>query len=314
MSLANLNMPFHTPSPVAGGAIVEEAGAMPAITLPSQVRSVLGRPARGAEVEFLELDFTPIDLSVALETVVERPASAPFTYVVTPNVDHVVRLLRRRSDLWPAYRAAWMTLCDSRILARLAHGDGRELPVVTGSDLTLKLFEQGVRPEDPVAILGGSVATVAKITERFGLTDVQHYNPPMGFINDPRETARAVRFLVDAKARYSFLAVGSPQQEIVARRVAKARGAQGIGFCIGASLEFLSGEQERAPAVVQQMSMEWFFRLCANPQRMWRRYLIEGPQIFRIHQAWRRRATARLPVSLAAPMAMPQAAAAPLHG
>ncbi|WP_238539120.1 WecB/TagA/CpsF family glycosyltransferase [Novosphingobium sp. AP12] len=281
---------------------------MPAVTAPSQVRAARSTAPRNAEVEFLELDFTPIDLSRALETVLERPASAPFKYIVTPNVDHVVRLLRRRSDLWPAYRDAWMTLCDSRILARLAHGDGRELPVVTGSDLTLQLFEQGIAPEDSVAILGGTEATVAKIVERFGLRDVRHYNPPMGFIRDPRETARAVRFVVDAKARYSFLAVGSPQQEIVARGVAKARGAQGIGFCIGASLEFLSGEQERAPAMIQQMSLEWFFRLCSNPQRMWRRYLIEGPQIFRIHQAWRRRGPSMLPALPA------ENARTPLHG
>jgi exopolysaccharide biosynthesis WecB/TagA/CpsF family protein len=307
MSLANLNMPFHASSPVVQGAVLQPM-PIPAIGAAPAARSFRAAPSRNAEVEFLELDFTPIDLARALETVLERPASAPFKYIVTPNVDHVVRLLRRRSDLWPAYRDAWMTLCDSRILARLAHGDGRELPVVTGSDLTLQLFEQGIAPDDSVAILGGSEATVAMIVERFGLRDVRHYNPPMGFIRDPRETARAVRFVVDAKARYSFLAVGSPQQEIVARGVAKARGAQGIGFCIGASLEFLSGEQERAPAMIQQMSLEWFFRLCSNPQRMWRRYLIEGPQIFRIHQAWRRRGPSMLPVLPA------EGARTPLHG
>ena len=307
MSLANLETSILAPAPVVAGLPPVLA---PALTRQAPVRvtaAVQTTPSpapRGADVEFLELDFTPLDLTLALEAVIERPASAPFTYVVTPNVDQVVRLLRRRSDLWPAYRAAWMTLCDSRILARLAHGDGRELPVVTGSDLTLRLFQEGIAPRDPIAILGGSEATVASIVERFGLVDVKHYNPPMGFIHDPRETARAVRFLVDAGARYSFLAVGSPQQEIVARRVAKARGSRGIGFCIGASLEFLSGEQERAPAVMQQMSLEWFFRLCSNPQRMWRRYLIEGPQIFRIHQDWRRRA----------PMPAGSAARVPLGG
>lgn len=308
MSLANLTMPFNAaPSPVQRPAL-QVPMPVPAVRSAASPRSVRSAPLRHADVEFLELDFTPIDLARALETVLERPASAPFRYVVTPNVDHVVRLLRRRSDLWPAYRDAWMTLCDSRILARLAHGDGRELPVVTGSDLTLKLFEQGIAPDDTVAILGGSEATVARIVERFGLRNVRHYNPPMGFIRDPWETARAVRFVVDARARYSFLAVGSPQQEIVARGVAKARGAQGIGFCIGASLEFLSGEQERAPAVLQQMSLEWFFRLCSNPQRMWRRYLIEGPQIFRIHQAWRRRAPAMVPALVG------EGARTPLHG
>lgn len=297
MSLEHLNITgLEIPAPALAPAL--------GLPLPDVLDLDAGHEAadRGAhrdDVEFLDLDFTPIDLPTAMDAVCKRPPTAPFTYIVTPNVDHVVRLLRRRSDLWPAYRDAWMTLCDSRILARLARGDGRELPVVTGSDLTLRLFEQGIAADDAVAILGGSEATVARIKDLYGLRNVQHYNPPMGFIKDPRETARAVRFLVEAKARYSFLAVGSPQQEIIARRVSKARGGQGIGFCIGASLEFLSGEQERAPVVIQQMSMEWAFRLCSNPQRLWRRYLIEGPQIFRIHQMWR---SSRAPVPARTPL------------
>ncbi|PNU04348.1 WecB/TagA/CpsF family glycosyltransferase [Novosphingobium guangzhouense] len=293
MSLEHLNLAGHE---IAMPQLVPELG------LPLDALADLDAGHRAAhpyEVEFLDLDFTPIDLPAAMAVVCQRPASAPFTYIVTPNVDHVVRLLRRRSDLWPAYRDAWMTLCDSRILARLARGDGRSLPVVTGSDLTLRLFEQGIAPDDTVAILGGSDGTVARLKTLYGLRDVRHYNPPMGFINDPREVARAVRFVVEAKARYSFLAVGSPQQEIIARRVFRARGAQGIGFCVGASLEFLSGEQERAPVMIQQMSMEWAFRLCSNPQRLWRRYLIEGPQIFRIHQMWR---NSRAPIPARTPL------------
>lgn len=260
------------------------SAGLPGLPVPPETK-----PERTSDpVEFLELAFTTIDLDGAVEAIARRAASAPFTYVVTPNVDHVVRLQLQRSDLWPAYRGAWMTFCDSRILARLAHTVGRELPVVTGSDLTAALFERGVAAQGPVAILGGSTAKVAEIARRYGLCDVRHYNPPMGFIHDPRELARAVRFVVEAKARFTFLAVGSPQQEIVARQVAKARGACGIGLCVGASLEFLTGEQRRAPAMVQQMALEWLFRLCSNPQRLWRRYLIEGPQIFRIHQTWRR--------------------------
>ena len=239
-------------------------------------------------VEFLDLQFTRISMVEAIEAIVARPPSAPFSYIVTPNVDHVVRLQRRRSDLWPAYRGAWMTLCDSRILARMANAVGRDLPVVTGSDLTAALFEQRICTDDRIAVLGGTEDMVSRITQRFNLRDVRHYNPPMGFIRDAREVAEAVRFLVEAKARYTFLAVGSPQQEIIARRVSRTACASGVGFCVGAGLEFLTGDQERAPRVVQQMSLEWLYRLSRDPQRLWRRYLIEGPQIFRIHQTWRR--------------------------
>lgn len=244
--------------------------------------------ADAPRVEFIDVAFTASGTMSVIEAIEERPADAPFAYIVTPNVDHIVRLQHQRSDLWPTYRAAWMTLCDSRILARLARRVGFALPVVPGSDLTRQMFEQVVQPQDRIAILGGRSELIAQLTERYGLRNVRHYNPPMGFIHDPVEVTKAVRFLVDSGARYHFLAVGSPQQEILAYRVWRAGRATGVGLCVGASLDFLTGVQERAPLVMQRLGLEWLFRLGANPRRMWKRYLVDGPLIFPIEQRWRR--------------------------
>ncbi len=248
-----------------------------------------GEAPAPAQTEFLEVMFENHDKTWVLDTIRNRPSDAPFAYVITPNVDHLVRLQRTRSDLWPAYRNAWVTLCDSRILARLASFSGVQLPVIPGSDLTEALFLRTIDPDDRVAILGGTPEAVALLADRYRLRNVVHYNPPMGFIRDPAETARAVRFLVDARARYSLLAVGSPQQELVAYRVARSGAATGIGLCVGASLDFLTGDQHRAPSAMQQLSLEWLFRLASDPARMWRRYLLDGPSIFSIFDDWRRR-------------------------
>ena len=242
-----------------------------------------------SSVPFIDLLFAADGSTTILEAIARRDPGAPFAYVVTPNVDHIVRLQRSRSDLWPAYRGAWLTLCDSRILARLARKVDLAIPVVTGSDLTADLLEHVVAPFDRVAIIGASSSTVARIVARYDLRNVVHYNPPMGFIRDPFEVARVVHFMVEAKARYTVLAVGSPQQEILAHRAQLAGLTIGTGFCVGASLNFLSGEEERAPAVMQKLSLEWLHRLVSDPSRLWRRYLVDGPQIFRIARDWRRR-------------------------
>ncbi|MET0179983.1 MAG: WecB/TagA/CpsF family glycosyltransferase [Novosphingobium sp.] len=256
-----------------------------ALPRPALARFAPPREA-AATIQFVDVAFTDRGTPSVLEAVAGRPPGAPFVYIVTPNVDHVVRLQRSRSDLWPAYRGAWMTLCDSRILARLAQRAGFALPVVPGSDLTAELFARVIEPGDRIAVLGGRPATLARLVERYGLREVAHYGPPMGFIDDPLEVARAVRFLVEARARYSFLAVGSPQQEIVAYRLARAGAATGVGLCVGASLEFLSGDQDRAPVLVQRLALEWLYRLVSNPRRLWRRYLIDGPEIFSIARRW----------------------------
>lgn len=241
-------------------------------------------------VSFLDVGFTSLDNAAVLQAVSKRPPGASFNYIVTPNVDHVVRLQRNRSDLWPAYRAAWMTLCDSRILALLARQEGCSLPVLPGSDLTQAMFEHVVRPTDRIAIVGGSTGGVRKLVERYGLRKVHHYDPPMGFINDPAEVRRAVDFIIRTRARYTLIAVGSPQQEMLAYRVKLAGGGKGIGLCVGASLDFLTGVQKRAPRVMRLLALEWLHRLVSNPGRMWRRYLYEGPMIFQIMRDWKRNA------------------------
>jgi exopolysaccharide biosynthesis WecB/TagA/CpsF family protein len=79
---------------------------------------------------------------------------------------------------------------------------------------------------------------------------------------------------------FVFLAVGSPQQEILAAAIAATRRATGIGLCIGASLEFLAGAARRAPRWVQQAGLEWLYRLGKEPRRLARRYLRDCPAVF----------------------------------
>lgn len=239
--------------------------------------------------EFLGFRFDRISQERAQNQIMARPADAPFAYVVTPNVDHVVRLRCSRSDLWPIYRRAWMTLCDSRILAKLAAREAVRLPVTPGSDLTAWLFGSGLLRDERIAIVGGSPALIEILRDRYQLRDVVHHNPIMGFAQDPAALAEARDFVAASGARFTFLAVGSPQQEILAYAIHKSGKAKGIGLCVGASLEFLSGDRARAPRILQALSLEWLFRLLSNPMRMWRRYLVDGPLIFSLVHQWHNR-------------------------
>jgi exopolysaccharide biosynthesis WecB/TagA/CpsF family protein len=88
-------------------------------------------------------------------------------------------------------------------------------------------------------------------------------------------------------ARFVILAVGSPQQEMLAGALARGGKAVGIGLCIGAGLDFLVGIRRRAPAVIREAHLEWLFRLACEPRRLARRYLIDGPRILRV--VWQNR-------------------------
>lgn len=242
-----------------------------------------------ARAAFLGLDFDRLALDEALAWCAARPADARFAYVVTPNVDHVVRLDREAAGgaVRAAYAAAALCLCDSRILARLAALSGLRLAVVPGSDLTQRLFSGVVGAGDRIAIVGGDALTVPELLARHPGLDIVQHIPPMGVRDDAAAMAAAARFVGAARARFTLLAIGSPQQELLAHRIATAGGAAGTGLCIGASIDFLTARKTRAPLWMRRAGIEWLHRLASEPRRLWRRYLIEGPRIFVL--AWRRR-------------------------
>lgn len=238
----------------------------------------------------LGLDFEDQEAGEALAMLRARPAGAPFAYLVTPNADHLVRLAREPERYGPLYRDAAWRLMDSRVVARLAGALGLQAPpVVPGSDLTARLFAEVIAPDDRVAVLGARPATIEALRARYGLSALLHHEPPMGFDADPAALHAAVAFVEAAQARFTFLAVGSPRQEIVAREVARRGIATGTGLCIGASLLFLSGEEKRAPRPVQRAGLEWAWRLVQDPRRLARRYLVEDPALLLLLWQERRR-------------------------
>jgi N-acetylglucosaminyldiphosphoundecaprenol N-acetyl-beta-D-mannosaminyltransferase len=234
----------------------------------------------GERCEIAGMPFDVVTRASALEAISHRSELAPFAYVVTPNVDHIVRCQKQK--LRALYDAAWLSLCDSRVIARSSRLLGIKVPgVITGSDLTLALFDDIIQPGDSITIIGCDYEHIQILRRKMPEVTIHHYNPPMGFAGDEIEIERAADFVVNHRSRFTFLAVGSPQQEKLACLI-KQKPATGIGFCIGASILFLTGGEKRAPNWVQRVGLEWLFRLMQNPGRLWRRYLVDDPVIFRL--------------------------------
>ncbi|MDR3539235.1 MAG: WecB/TagA/CpsF family glycosyltransferase [Acetobacteraceae bacterium] len=227
----------------------------------------------------LGLDFADRDALAAAAWLAARPADAPFGYVVTPNADHLVRLARDPS-LAAAYRGALLRLLDSRVVAAAARLLGMPVPIVApGSDVTAALVARHLHPGERITVVGMPAATIRTLTARLGLAAPAHHNPPIGFARDPAAFAAAVAFVLAHPARFTFLAVGSPQQEQLAAAVAASGQGRGTALCIGASLAFLAGTERRAPRWMQHAGLEWLFRLARDPRRLARRYLLDSPAV-----------------------------------
>ena len=71
------------------------------------------------------------------------------------------------------------------------------------------------------------------------------------------------------------MCLGHPKQELLAKELKNydwAGARPDWIMCVGATIEFLTGEQKRAPKAFQVLGLEWIFRLLTNPRKFFNRY------------------------------------------
>src|SRR3954452_16201596 len=88
-----------------------------------------------------------------------------YGYVVTPNVDHLIRCYDDQT-FRGLYHDASYVLLDSRFLSYLLRLTKRMYtPVCTGSDLTAKLFQSVIRPDDRIVLVGATEEQAKQLVE-----------------------------------------------------------------------------------------------------------------------------------------------------
>ncbi len=232
------------------------------------------------------MQFDNVTMDGAVAHVAHLVARGQPAYVVTPNVDHVVRASRD-----PAYAnlvaGAALVLADGQPIVWASRLLGRPLKErVPGSDLLPRLCafaaERGLR----VFLLGGApgrdggpcAAEAARdvlVRRHPGLQVVGIHCPPYGFEADAALRERAVEIVRDARPQIVFVGLGSPKQEqwIAANQ---ERYGPAVSFGVGISFSFVAGHVRRAPRWMQRIGLEWLHRLMQEPGRLWRRYLVQG--------------------------------------
>ncbi len=213
--------------------------------------------------------------------------------VVTPNVDHLMKL-QHDEDFREVYKAVDFRVCDSKILMYAAKFLGTPIcDKISGSDL-LPWFCDYHRdnPEVKIYMLGAApgVAKLAqqRINERIGREIiVEAHSPSFGFEKSPEECEAILERIRSSSANVLVVGVGAPKQE---KWIVKHRHALPnikTFMAVGAAIDFEAGHKPRSPEFVTELGLEWLYRMMSEPQRLWKRYLIEDMPFFGlVFQQW----------------------------
>jgi len=193
--------------------------------------------------------------------------------VVTIGTEMVMESRRN-----PAYRAvlerASLALCDTVGLLAISKLRGGPLSErVTGVQLVADLAAASVLDSDlRLYLIGGKGDTAQRAA------DALHVQFPGarivgvrdGYFEDVDSAAIAAT-IATTGATVVLAGLGFPRQELWLDAHLPATGAQ-VGIGIGGSLDVYAANVRRAPALAQQLGVEWLYRLIREPRR-WRRQL-----------------------------------------
>ena len=248
------------------------------------------------KVKLFGMEVDALRMSEAVDRVYGWITQAEYEchYVVTPNVDHAV-MFQEHAGLRAAYADASLVLADGAPVVLASRLIRRPLPQrVAGSDLAPEIFACAAdRGGLKVFLLGAAegvgARAAAQIAQRWPAVEIVGvYSPPLGFESDARENAAILDRILAARPDVLLVGLGAPKQELWVHTHRAALRAK-VALCVGATIDFLAGEKERAPLWMRKTGLEWLHRLASEPRRLAKRYARDAVIFPRL--VWREWAT-----------------------
>jgi N-acetylglucosaminyldiphosphoundecaprenol N-acetyl-beta-D-mannosaminyltransferase len=197
-------------------------------------------------------------------------------YVCICNV-HSVVTARQDAVFAKVIREADMATPDGAPVAWLM----RRLGVpsqerINGPDLMWHYCAEAAQRNESIYMYGGKQSTLdilqRKLLAEFpGLKISGAYSPPFRPLT-VEEDAAVVEAINASGAGTVWVSLGCPKQE---KWMAEHRGRiNAVMIGVGAAFDYHAGTIQRAPLWMQRSGLEWLHRLCSEPRRLWKRYLV----------------------------------------
>jgi N-acetylglucosaminyldiphosphoundecaprenol N-acetyl-beta-D-mannosaminyltransferase len=227
------------------------------------------------------------DLEKTVIGELERDAGG---WLLPANLE-VMRQFRSEHELRRLLSHADVLVADGQPIVWASRIANRSLPErVAGSDLIFTLTARAAENGRSIFLLGGSVGAAEEAAQRLvgshpGLNVAGTACPPLGFERSPNSVAALIEHVQTSAPDIVFVGLGFPKQERLIFEMRKVLPAAWFVSC-GVSIDFAGGVVRRAPTWTHNIGLEWLYRLCREPRKLFRRYLVHGPPFAARLAAW----------------------------
>lgn len=254
--------------------------------VPSQLLQYSTRPADGlaaakrhAQVALLGVRVDNVAQAEAVSIIDTMIDEGGYHQIATANVDFLSKAMDD-PELRDILNNCELVLADGMPLVWASRLLGTSLKErVTGADLLPHLLELSERKNRRIFLLGAtderSQSALLRIQSEYPGAQICGRMSPKLAPLDSMDHEEILRRIEEAEPDILLVAFGNPKQE---KWLSRHRDRLKVPVCIGvgASFDFFSGLQSRAPLWIQNVGMEWMYRLLCEPRRLWSRYLNNG--------------------------------------
>jgi exopolysaccharide biosynthesis WecB/TagA/CpsF family protein len=206
--------------------------------------------------------------------------------LLTPNVDHIVKLQKDR-EFYEIYQNADYIVCDSNILALGLKFLGVSVEsVIPGSSFFPDYCNYHKDNEKvKIFLLGAAEGVANKAMENINIRVgrnivVGAHSPSFGFENNETECQGIVERINATDATVLLVGFGAPKQEKWIFKYKDRLVNVRLFLPLGATIDFEAGNVKRAPEIFRKLALEWFYRMCVDPRRLVKRYLVDDVSFF----------------------------------
>ena len=244
-----------------------------------------------ARIKFMNTCIDNLTMSETLNEIDKLIQKKNCSYVVTPNVDHIVRL-EKDEELQKVYKNASLILTDGKPLIWISKW--YKTPIkekISGSDLFPRVCQLAANKNYTMYLLGaaeGVADTAARnLMKKYpGLNIVGTYSPPFGFEKNKQEMNNIKTQIQEVHPDILIVGLGCPKQEKFMYYHCKELGVP-ISFGFGASIDFEAGNIKRAPKWMSNHGLEWLYRFSKEPKRLFKRYFVDDLKIIQVARKYR---------------------------
>ena len=239
-----------------------------------------------SRINFLNTEVDNLTMDEAINEIDKLVQKRVPSYVVTPNVDHIVKL-EKDEEFKSVYKNADLILTDGMPLIWISKLKGNPIKEkVSGSDLFPKVCKLASNKGYSIFLLGAAEGVADKAAENLkdkyqGLDVVGTYSPSYGFEKKSDEIEKIITIINECKPDILAVGLGAPKQEKFLYTYKDELNVP-VSLAIGASIDFEAGNIKRAPRWMQNLGLEWFYRLCKEPRRMFKRYILDDFKVIKI--------------------------------